>query len=170
MFAGVNRCRRRLLLTWLLNRSQTDPSPPVQRSTSSARCCCHHAGYRIQDPKHCDLADLLHASHLRNLHGRLLRRGFLLVVVAKSTNHDVAAKHGEEQQRGTQQRRAQPADQMITLSVGQPVQLTMCRRPPGSKLLARARSGPLRQLVAVVYDRARERLCAPVAVRPAVRT
>jgi len=34
----------------------------------------------------------------------------MLVVVAKSTNHDVAAEHCEEQQRGTQQRRAQPAD------------------------------------------------------------
>jgi hypothetical protein len=42
----------------------------------------------------------------------------MLVVVAKSTNHDVAAEHGEEQQRGTQQRRAQPADRVITLSAG----------------------------------------------------
>ena len=31
-------------------------------------------------------------------------------MVTKSTNRDVAAKHGEEQQRGTQQRRAEPAD------------------------------------------------------------
>lgn len=85
-------------------------------STGSARRCCHHAGYRVQDPKRSDLSDLLHANHLRNLHGRLLRRSFMLVVVTKGTNHDVAAEHGEEQQRGTQHRRAQPADQVITLS------------------------------------------------------
>jgi hypothetical protein len=93
----------------------TGTSSLARRSTGSARRCCHHAGYCVQDPKHYDLADLLHASHLRNLHRRLHRRSFLLVVATKGTNHDVAAKHGKEQQRGTQQRRAQPADHMIIL-------------------------------------------------------
>lgn len=42
--------------------------------------------------------------------------------------------------------------------------------PPGCKLQTRPRSGRTRQVASVVYGRARGRLCAPVAVRSAVRT
>src|SRR5258708_21253737 len=77
-------------------------------SAGSARRCCYHCGYRVQDPKRRDLSDLPRANRLRNLHGLLLRRRFLLAVVAKSADDDVAAEHEKEQQRGTRQRRTQP--------------------------------------------------------------
>ncbi len=86
---------------------------------SARRCCnqcCRHVGYRVQDPERCDLDDLAQASHLRNLHWRLLRRSVVLIVVCKITDHDVAAARGEKQQRGTRQRRAQPADRLVIVS------------------------------------------------------
>ena len=92
---------------------------PGWRPTGSARRCCYkcrrHVGYRTQDPERRDLCDLLQASLLCNLHRRLLRHSFALVIVAKATNHDVPAERDEEQQRGSRQRRAQPADRPATL-------------------------------------------------------
>jgi hypothetical protein len=96
----------------------TGTSPDWQPTGSARRCCykCRrHVGYRTQDPERRDLCDLLQASLLRNLHRRLLRHSFVLVIVAKTTNHDVAAERDEEQQRGSRQRRAQPADRPTIL-------------------------------------------------------
>ena len=90
-----------------------------QRPTGSARRCCEfhrHVGYRTQDSERHDLCDLLQASLRRNLHRRLLCRSFVLFIMAKATNHDVAAERDEEQQRGSRQRRAQPADRSLNVT------------------------------------------------------
>lgn len=86
---------------------------PSRRSAGSAQHCCRHAGYGVQDCRHCDHHAHLQPAELRlNLHKRLLRRRFELVVI-QVTNCDVAAKHEKRQQRETRQRRAQPTDQPL---------------------------------------------------------